>query len=134
MAKTEKNTNKKGLSKGWKLAIVGFAILAAGLLAFGGAFIFGLLTLARDLLATAVLFEGLYVGGIGAVGAINAISNKVHQSKTSRSQSLNRSLEQTQEQSQDMEEIPVEEVSYEKEPIIIDEPSNSKKNSQSKSL
>ena len=133
MAENVIKNEKKGLSKGWKLAIIGFAILLAGLLAFGGAFVLGFLTLARDLLATAVVAEGLYVGGIGAVGAINAINNKRNQSK-SNSRQLERAREQEQELSQDMEEIPVEEISFDKEPIVIEENDKSKINSKNKSL
>ena len=76
MAKKEKNTNKKELSKGWKLAIVGFVILAAGLIAFGGAFALGLITLARDLAATALILDAAYVGGIAANGVVNAVRKK----------------------------------------------------------
>ena len=106
MAKIVEKQNKKRRKT---LLWVGLGILAAGLLAFGGAFLFGMLTLARDLLFTAVGIDALLVGGTLAAKAVNGIANAVSKKNKDknlqRTQERNREKEQTQEET--LGEIPV---------------------------
>lgn len=82
MAKKEKNVKKKRT-----LLKIGLIILGIGLLAFGGTLLAGLVTLARDLLFTAVAVDTLLVGGALGKKAIDGIAYRI---STRKSKNLQR--------------------------------------------
>lgn len=86
MAKKEKNTKKK---KSLLKAII--AVFIVGLILCGGTALFGLLTLARDLLYTAVFADALIAGGGLASKAVNKIKERKNSQKQ-KSRSRDKSL------------------------------------------
>ena len=100
MARKEKNTKKTLL---W----LGLGILGAGVLAFGGAFAFGALLLARDLLYLALFVDTLIVGGALGKVAVDSIADKVaskQQTKT-LSRERDRENELVKEEKQSKEDV-----------------------------
>ena len=94
MATKEKNKQKTKK----KLLWVGLGILAAGILAFGGAFVFGALLLARDLLYLALFADALLIGGTLGKVAVDSIADKVSDKKQAAELSRERSRVQEIEQ------------------------------------
>ena len=100
MAGNEKiSKNKKTLL--W----VGLGILAAGVLAFGGAFALGAMVLARDLLYLAIFADTLIVGGALGKTAVDMIADKVGSKKQLKEFTRERSRQQEREQTQTKESV-----------------------------
>ena len=114
MAENEKQVKTKG---GKKLLWIGLGILGAGVLAFGGFSLFGLITLARDLLFTAVFADVALVGGTLAKAAVDSISDKIAARKQKQKENRRtRSTENKQSLNNENEEV----VTMEAAPILTE--------------
>lgn len=78
MAGNEKTKKSK------KLLWIGLGILGAGILLFGGLLSFGLITLARDMLFTAIVADVGLVGGVLGKKAVNAIADSISNRKAQK--------------------------------------------------
>lgn len=117
MAKKEK-TKKSGKWLLW----TGLAVLAAGVLSFVGFLSFGLITLARDLLFTAVFADvGLSGFALGRK-AVDLIANRISSKKAEKDLKKTRSKQQEREEVEVIESIPEndQELSVSKEVSNID--------------
>lgn len=101
MATKEKNTKKKKT-----VLKIGLIILGIGLLAFGGTLLLGLITLARDLMYTAIALDTLLVGGVLGKKAYDGIVSKISDKK---SKNLTREKERTLNNNRDNDIIVEEE-------------------------
>ena len=96
MAMKEKNTKKRKT-----LLWVGLGIIAAGVLAFGGAFALGAMVLARDLLYLSIFVDTLMVGGVLGKTAVDAIADKMSSKNKTKQLARERIEEQKRKQNEE---------------------------------
>ena len=97
---------KEKIKKSRKLLWIGLAILGVGVLAFGGFLTFGLITLARDLLFTAIFADAALIGGSLGKKGVDSIANAISSRKAQkRALRKKRDIEKNQDKSNEQSEV-----------------------------